>query len=71
MRTIYDARELIKGNYGKRALVKAIGIRNKNEMFEGIISECYDNVFVLNTKIGKKSFSYSDVLVGNIVVKVK
>ncbi len=71
MRTIYEARDLIKSNYGKRALVKVIGIRNKNDMFEGIISECYNNVFVLNTKIGKKSFSYSDVLVGNIVVKVK
>ena len=63
MRTIYEARDLIKSNYGKRALVKVIGIRNKNDMFEGIISECYNNVFVLNTKIGKKSFSYSDVLV--------
>ncbi len=71
MRTIYEAKDLIKANYGKRALVKVIGIRNKNEMFEGIISECYDNVFILNTKFGKKSFSYSDVLVGNIAVKVK
>ncbi len=71
MRTIYEARDLIKNNYGKRALVKVIGIRNKSELYEGIISECYNNVFVLNTKLGKKSFSYSDVLVGNIVVKVK
>ena len=64
-------RQKIESNLNKKVIVKAIGIRNKNEMFEGIISECYDNVFVLNTKIGKKSFSYSDVLVGNIVVKVK
>ena len=54
MRTIYEARDLIKSNYGKRALVKVIGIRNKNDMFEGIISECYNNVFVLNTKLVKR-----------------
>ncbi len=71
MRTIYEARNFIKSNNGKKIIVKVIGIRNKSEIFEGIISECYNNVFILMTKIGKKSFSYSDVLVGNIVVKVK
>ncbi len=71
MKTIYQAKELIRENYGKRVLIKVIGIRNKSELFEGIVSECYDNVFILNTKVGKKSFSYSDVLVGNIVLKVK
>ena len=71
MRTIYEARDFIKSNNGKKIIVKVIGIRNKSEIFEGIISECYNNVFILMTKIGKKSFSYSDVLVGNIVVKVK
>lgn len=71
MRTIYQARELIKENYGKRAIIKVMGIRNKTEIFEGIISECYRNVFILSTKMGKKSFSYTDVLVGNIKVSVK
>ncbi len=71
MRTIYQAYDLIKNNYGKRVLVKVLGIRNKSEMYEGIISECYNNVFVINTKTGKKSFSYSDVLVGNIEVSIK
>jgi len=71
MKTIYQARELVTSNLGKRAIIKVLGIRNKTEIFEGIISECYNNVFILNTKMGKKSFTYTDVLVGNIKLNVK
>ena len=71
MKTIYQAREFIKSNYGKRVLVKILGIRNKVDMVEGIISECYSHVFIVRTKFGNKSFTYTDVLVGNIKVDVK
>ncbi|HAB66373.1 MAG TPA: hypothetical protein DCE23_03300 [Firmicutes bacterium] len=71
MRTIYTSRDLIRSNYGKRAIIKVIGLRNKTEIYEGIISECYNNVFILLTKNGKKSFTYTDVLIGNIKVNVK
>lgn len=71
MRTIYQARDLVRSNYGKRAIIKVNGLRNKTEICEGIISECYDNVFILLMKNGKKSFTYTDVLIGNIVVNVK
>ena len=69
MRTIYEARRLIKGNIHSSVSIKVKGIRNKNEYVEGIISECYPNVFIVLTTSGKKSFSYSDVLIGNIDVK--
>ena len=71
MKTIYQAKEFIRSNYGKRIIIKVLGIRNKIEMVEGIISECYQNVFIVLTKFGKKSFTYTDVLVGNIRVNVK
>ena len=71
MKTIYQAKEFIRSNYGKRVVIKVLGIRNKIEMVEGIISECYQNVFIVLTKFGKKSFTYTDVLVGNIRVNVK
>ncbi len=71
MKTIYQAREFIKSNYGKRVLVKVLGIRNKVDFVEGIISECYSHVFVVKNKFGNKSFTYTDVLVGNIKVSVK
>ena len=71
MRTIYQAKEFIRSNYGKRVLIKILGIRNKIDMVEGIISECYSHVFVVRTKFGNKSFTYTDVLIGNIKVDVK
>ncbi len=71
MKTIYQVREFIRGNYGKRAIIKVLGIRNKTDLYEGLISECYKNVFILSTKMGKKSFTYTDVLIGNIKVSVK
>ena len=71
MKTIYQAKEFIRSNYGTRVIIKVLGGRNKIEMVEGIISECYQNVFIVLTKFGKKSFTYTDVLVGNIRVNVK
>ncbi len=71
MRTIYQAKEFIRSNYGKRVIIKVLGLRNKTDIIEGIISECYKNVFIVTTKFGKKSFTYTDVLVGNIRVTVK
>lgn len=71
MRTIYEARDLIKSNLNRNVKVKVHGIRNKNDLINGTITECYPNVFIVNTKCGKRSFSYSDVLIGNIVVKIK
>lgn len=71
MRTIYQAKEFIRSNYGKEVTIKVMGLRNKTDTIAGIISECYKNIFVVTTKLGKKSFTYTDVLVGNIRVIVK
>ena len=71
MRTIYEVKEFIKSNYGKRVLIKVMGIRNKIEQVEGVISECYGRVFIVRSKFGNKSFTYTDVLVGIIKVSIK
>ena len=71
MKTIYEAKRFIKSNIGKKVTVKILGIRNKNELIEGIISECYPNVFLVTTKNSKRSFTYTDVLIGNIIIKIK
>lgn len=71
MRTIYQAKEFIRSNYGKEVIIKVLGLRNKTDTITGIISECYKNIFIVTTKLGKKSFTYTDVLVGNIRVSVK
>ena len=71
MKTIYEAKSFINKNKGKRVIIKVLGIRNKSEMVEGIISECYPNIFIVDTLSGKKSFTYTDVLIGNIIIKIK
>lgn len=71
MSTIYEAKRFIRANLNKEVFVKVIGLRNKSFCIDGVISECYRNVFIIDTGKGKKSFSYSDVLIGNILVKIK
>ena len=71
MRTIYEAKEFIRNNFGKVVKIKVHGIRNKNELVKGRISECYRNVFIVDTDKFKRSFSYKDVLLGTIKFIVK
>lgn len=71
MRTIYQAKNFIRSNYGNKVKIKIFGMRNKIEVIEGIICECYKHIFLINTSLGKKSFTYTDVLLGNIKVIVK
>ena len=71
MKTIYQAKDFIRSNFGKNIVVKIYGMRNKLDIIEGILSECYKHVFIVDTKFGKKSFTYTDVLLGNIRVNVK
>ena len=71
MKTIYQAKEFIRSNYGRRVIIKILGLRNKTDIIEGIISECYKHVFIVRTKFCNKSFAYTDVLVGNIRVNIK
>ena len=71
MKTIYEAKNFIKNNLHKKVTLKILGIRNKNEMIEGEISECYANVFMIDTGFSKKSFTYTDVLIGNVLIKLK
>lgn len=52
---------------GKRMKFKFNGARNQIEEFEGIIDGVYKYIFTIKTlKNEIKSFSYSDVLIGNL-----
>ncbi len=46
------------------------GSRNQIEEFEGIITNCYNYVFVIEAGNIRKSFSYADVLIGNLDVNI-
>lgn len=60
---------------GKRGLIykfKINNIRNKSEYVVGKISEVYDRVFVVKSNDNKcTSFTYSDILTGNVEIHEK
>ena len=57
----------ISSKLNKKANIKINNIRNKAEIFEGVIKELYSRIFVVETIDGiKRSFNYSDILTGNI-----
>ena len=55
---------------GKKIKFRYNGSRNQIEEFEGVITNCYNYVFLISLGYINKSFSYSDVLIGNIDVNI-
>ena len=53
---------------GKKIKVYVDIGRNKNEMYEGLILNTYQNIWTLKTKTDIKSFGYKDVLINNVVI---
>ena len=59
----------IKNNIGNRVKVLYNGSRNKKEDYDGIISEVYNNIFIVKLDTNEvKSFSYSDILTNTIEI---
>lgn len=42
--------------------------RNKYEYFSGNIDKLHSNIFTVKTECGIKSFTYSDVLIKNVII---
>ena len=55
---------------GKRIKFRYNGSRNQIEEFEGVITYCYNFVFIIDLGNINKSFSYSDVLIGTLSVNI-
>lgn len=57
---------------GKKVFINVNNIRNKNEYYEGVLTELYDRIFVLrDSNNDLRSFSYVDLLIGNIQLDCK
>lgn len=57
---------------GKKVFINVNNIRNKNEYYEGVLIELYDRIFVLmDSNNDLRSFSYVDLLIGNIQLDCK
>ena len=60
-------RDNIASCVGKEYLFKVNGSRNQTEKFYGVVTDVYKFIFLIKCSNGMvKSFSYSDVLIGNI-----
>ncbi len=65
---IQKIKNQIEGLKNQKLHFKINGSRNQIEEFDGVITESYNYVFVIETETAKKSFSYSDVLINNIEI---
>lgn len=65
---IKKIREKIENLKNKKIRFKINGSRNQIEEFEGVITEIYNYIFIVETETIKKSFSYTDVLINNLEI---
>lgn len=66
---IKKIKEKVESLKNKKIKFKLNGTRNQIEEFEGIITEIYNYIFIVETNNIKKSFSYSDILINNLEIK--
>lgn len=52
----------------KQVMIKVSGSRNKTQMFKGIINNAYSNIFTVLVEGVNKSFTYSDVAIGDVKI---
>ena len=64
--TIYEIKKKLGNNIGKEVLIKYNLGRNKYEDYKATIKELYDNIFIVDSEFGLKSFSYSDIMTKTI-----
>lgn len=60
--------EIIKNRH-RRVLITVYGMRGKTNSYSGIIEGIYPNIFTIKDDNFEKSFSYSDVITGDIKIK--
>ena len=60
-------KDIVKSYKNKKYKFIYKGSRNQIEEFEGIITDCFSSIFIIETTNGfKKSFSYNDFIIKNI-----
>lgn len=65
---INDIKKNITLLKGKKIKVYVDVGRNKNEMYEGVVLNTYQNIWTLKTKTDVKSFGYKDILINSVVI---
>ena len=59
----------IKNNLGKDVMIFYNGSRNKKEEYKGVVTEIYNNIFIVKLSTDDiKSFSYFDILTNTVEI---
>lgn len=66
---IEEIKKEIELHINNNIILKVYVGRNKYEIYEGIIKEVYPSLFLVKLKNEIKTFTYSDILTKNVVVK--
>lgn len=64
-----NIREEVKRHLNDEVLISVYGMRNKNYLVRGYISQVYPSIFIVNENGKERSFMYSDIATKDIVVK--
>jgi uncharacterized protein Veg len=64
-----NIKEDLKNHLNCNVLISVYGMRNKNYQVKGYISNVYPSIFTINQDGVEKSFNYSDIVTGEIVIK--
>lgn len=62
-------KENIRLKLGRKVMITERGMRNRKQIYEGIVYKMYPNIFSIMTKTGEKTFSYSDVATKTLLIK--
>ncbi len=67
---IENVKKRVEEFKGEKIKFRYNGSRNQTEEFDGVITNCYNYVFKIDTGSINKSFSYSDVLIGVLELNI-
>lgn len=62
----YVIRENLANHIGEKVKVKIFGMRNKTDSFIGILSNTYPQIFSIDTGNSVKTFSYAEIINGEV-----
>ena len=68
MNSILEIKEKIHCLLGKPIHLMIYGLRNKKEEIIGTVISVSPNIFTVKSRGINRSFSYSDILIGDIVI---
>ncbi len=62
-------KDQISKSLNKKVLVSVYGLRNRVDRYEGTLYKMYPNIFTILINGEEKSFTYRDVITGEVKLK--